>query len=277
LEDQEWVTGKIKLTISGEPVEMEVTVPAGPIKPHRMLPIFQQMSSAIVDVCAQSSENLGKKISCKAGCGACCRQPVPVSEIEAYHLAELVEAMPEPRRTIIKDRFAKAFAHFSKRNWFDELIELQNLRLEDKPEFNAQKYLETVTNYFGEGIACPFLEDESCSIHPDRPLSCREYLVTSPAENCKSPTRDTIDRVPLFMRPSAALRQVGQTNNTGKNLSLVMIEALDLAARSPENYEEKTGKAWTAEFFEHLTDTPIPEDGIESPAAANPKADNLRK
>jgi hypothetical protein len=33
--------------------------------------------------------------------------------------------------------------------------------------------------YFLQGVACPFLEAESCGIHPDRPLACREYLVTS--------------------------------------------------------------------------------------------------
>ncbi len=47
--------------------------------------------------------------------------------------------------------------------------------------------------YFHLGIACPFLEDESCSIHADRPISCREYLVTSPAVNCADP-KPGIDR-----------------------------------------------------------------------------------
>ena len=34
--------------------------------------------------------------------------------------------------------------------------------------------------YFQLGIPCPFLEEESCSIYHDRPITCREYLVTSP-------------------------------------------------------------------------------------------------
>src|SRR3954447_24942564 len=46
--------------------------------------------------------------------------------------------------------------------------------------------------YFALGMACPFLEDESCSIHPDRPIACREYLVTSPAENCSHPSAETV-------------------------------------------------------------------------------------
>ena len=46
----------------------------------------------------------GEAISCKAGCGACCRQLVPVSETEAHHLRDVVEAMPEPRRAAVTAR-----------------------------------------------------------------------------------------------------------------------------------------------------------------------------
>jgi hypothetical protein len=51
--------------------------------------------------------------------------------------------------------------------------------------------------YFEPAIACPFLEDESCSIHPDRPLACREYLVSSPASACAHPSPESIERVDL--------------------------------------------------------------------------------
>jgi NADH:ubiquinone oxidoreductase subunit D len=50
----------------------------------------------------------GATVSCKKGCGACCRQLVPVSEIEARQLKELVEQMPEPRRSEIWARFERA-------------------------------------------------------------------------------------------------------------------------------------------------------------------------
>ena len=40
MENGNWVTGNIVLRINGEPVEMEMTVPDFPVKPHRMLPVF---------------------------------------------------------------------------------------------------------------------------------------------------------------------------------------------------------------------------------------------
>jgi hypothetical protein len=36
------------------------------------------------------------------------------------------------------------------------------------------------------------LENEACSIHPDLPLSCREQLVTLPAQAYSSPDREQI-------------------------------------------------------------------------------------
>lgn len=265
MDNDSWVTGNFVLRINGEPVEMQMTVPAFPIKPHRMLPVFQQMSSAVVDSCVRATEAEGKEISCKAGCGACCRQAVPISEVEAYQLAELVEAMPEPRRSIVKQRFADALAHFTEIDWFSQLIDLKDMASSGDPDFSPDDYERVVTGYMHEGFACPFLEDESCSIHPDRPLVCREYLVTSPAENCKAPTADSIKKVPIFMRPSKALLNLGRTKNMDGISSLMMIEALDFVARNGENFEEKTGQEWTADFFNALTKKDIP--ATSAPAA----------
>ena len=258
MENESWVTGNIVLRVNGEPVEMEMTVPDFPVKPHRMLPVFQQMSSAVVDSCVRAVEDEGKEISCKAGCGACCRQAVPISEIEAYQLAELVEEMPEPRRSEVKRRFADALVHFNNIKWFDKLIGLKDLAYIDDPTFSMAKLNAVTTEYLHEGIACPFLEDESCSIHPHRPLVCREYLVTSPAENCSDPTAETIEKVPIFMRPSKAILNVGRTRKMDGISSLMMIEALDFADRNAENFEEKTGKEWAADFFQVLTSKSVP-------------------
>jgi len=257
MENEEWVTGNVVLRIGGHPVEMQLTVPAAPVKPQRMLPIFQQMSSAVVNLSADSVEAEGGKISCKAGCGACCRQAVPISEVEAYQLADLVEAMPEPRRSVIKKRFDDALKHFISIRWFDELTDLQDMAFENVPGFSPQKYTETITSYMHEDIPCPFLEDESCSIHPNRPLVCREYLVTSPAENCKAPTAETIRRVPIILKPSRAMLKVGQTKNTEGISSLMLIEALNFVERHPDEFDEKTGEQWAADFFGQLTQTEI--------------------
>jgi len=169
MKTEDWVTGQITLSVHGAPLEMQMTVPAKSVKPHRMLPIFQQIANSFTDLGVKAVEAENKKISCKKGCGACCRQPVPLAEIEAYQIAELVENLPEPRRGKVKMRFDEAAKHFHKIGWFEKL---ENCKEKEEIE-------KTVLEYFFEGVACPFLEEESCSIHQDRPVACREYLVTT--------------------------------------------------------------------------------------------------
>ena len=121
----------------------------------------------------KTAEKSGKSISCKAGCGACCRQLVPITPTEAYNLRDLIESLPEPRRSDIRARFAEARRKLDEAGLLEKLLH---------PETVGDELRAVGMEYFRLGIACPFLEAESCSIYPDRPIACREYLVTSPAE-----------------------------------------------------------------------------------------------
>ena len=176
MENEDWVTGNIRISLGGVSLDLQMTVPAKPVKPQRMLPIFQQMTNSFVGLAENTLENAGGRISCQKGCGACCRQAIPLAEIEAYQIAEMVEALPEPHRTRIVNRFDAAWRHFSEIGWFERLDNCINLSSPEREKI--------VLEYFYENVACPFLENECCSIHEARPLACREYLVTSPAINC---------------------------------------------------------------------------------------------
>ena len=244
-DENEWVSGQITLSMNGAQIEMQMTVPAKPVKPMRMLPIFQAMASSFVDTSIEEIEAQGKKISCKAGCGACCRQAVPLAEIEAYQIAELVENMEEPRRSEIKQKFAEACRHFHETNWFERMDEYSKLSHEERQT--------VVLEYFYDGIPCPFLENESCSIHAVRPLACREYLVTSPAENCAKPSADTVDLVKLMVQPSKILRETARSENLQKINFVPLIRALEWARDFPEKMPEKKGTEWVTDFVEKLT------------------------
>jgi Fe-S-cluster containining protein len=180
------VSASFKIAWEGRELSATVTVPTETVSPRRLLPMVQNLTNALVGMGESLVEALGEKVSCKAGCGACCRQLVPVSETEARHIRDLVEAMPEPRRTEVRERFATLRTQLAAAGLLERL-----LRSNDNTR-NAELGIE----YFRAGLACPFLENESCSIHPDRPLSCREYLVTSPPDNCQSPTVNNVRRVP---------------------------------------------------------------------------------
>lgn len=257
MKNEDWVTGNVRLNVSGAPLDLQMTVPAKPVKPQYLLPIFQQMTNAFVGLAEDAVIGAGEKISCAKGCGACCSQAVPLAEIETYQLAELVESMPEPRCTEIKNRFAEAVRHFMEIGWFQRLDECGSLSNEEREK--------VVLEYFYENISCPFLEEGSCSIHQDRPLACREYLVTSPAVNCNNPTAKGIQMVPLPIKPSATVRKITNSQNLNKSVNFVpLILALEWASRHTDEFPEKNGEGWMAEFFTTLTKSELPENSSKT-------------
>ena len=63
--------------------------------------------------------------------------------------------------------------------------------------------------YFTYQVACPFLENESCSIHESRPIACREYLVTSSPEYCSSAKGEGIENVQHLFKVKEAVISLG--------------------------------------------------------------------
>ncbi|MDI1328154.1 MAG: YkgJ family cysteine cluster protein [Brevundimonas sp.] len=191
-EGEATATGRVVLEVGGERISVEMTVPAGLVTVEDVLPIVHGLSSLFATRATARVAAEGQEVSCRAGCGACCRQLVPVAPAEARALARLVEAMPEPRRRHVRRRFEAA------------LDTLAPLGLMERLDQNRDDRQGIAREYFAAGVACPFLEDEACSIHANRPLSCREYLVTSPPDLCAA-LAPGIERVALEARPSLAL------------------------------------------------------------------------
>ncbi|MEO8648150.1 MAG: YkgJ family cysteine cluster protein [Acidobacteriota bacterium] len=241
---EEWETANVQFTISGRPVEMGFTVPAKPVTLRRMLPVFQMISDNFNNVGEQQLNETGKSISCKAGCGACCRQLVPVSEPEAHQLTELVDNLPEPRRNEIRKRFSEANDRLRTTGFFE--------RLAEAARSDEAKYRATVREYFALQIACPFLEKESCSIHKDRPVACREYLVTSPAEFCTSAQGDKIENVAYLFKVKDSLITIGRSHLSPELPFIPLIRSLEWSEKVPETNEERPGRKWMEAFFEVL-------------------------
>ena len=252
MDNEDWITGRVNLRIGTQPVALELTVPAKPVQLHRMLPVFQQLTDMFVDASVGVAAADGRAVSCKAGCGACCRQAVPISEAEVQQIAELVEAMPEPRRTEIRARFAAGVARIRPTGWFDAMDATVTGPPPEPPELARQRLTELALQYFHQGVPCPFLEDESCSIHPDRPLACREYLVSSPAEHCAVLASGTVRKIEMALKPSRMLRRASRERRFGANRFLPLLLALELAERYPRQLPEKTGPEWMADFFGEL-------------------------
>lgn len=182
-------TAVIELTVMGTRVKAEIPVPEGNVRPAALLPVFQSFADTVVDIAVQKAVGSGQTLSCRKGCGACCRQLAPISGAEIQRLREVVGAMPTERRDEIRSRFAT----------IEQRLEEAGIagQLGDIGALDADEARRLGRGYFALGLACPFLEDESCSVHAERPVACREYVVSSPPEHCAAPSAETVVKIPV--------------------------------------------------------------------------------
>ena len=96
-------TATLRLTVGTLRIAHPVTVPNAPVLAAEIVPALQALVNAVVE-----TAEAGQAISCRKGCGACCRQLVPVSRTEGERLLQLVAAMPNERRAALSARFAAA-------------------------------------------------------------------------------------------------------------------------------------------------------------------------
>ena len=220
-------TATLRLTVGDLRIVHPISVPNGPIEAADAVPALQGLVNAVV-----AAAEAGKTVSCRKGCGACCRQLVPVSSSEGERLLRVVDSMPAGRRDALKARFAAAEAAITGAGL-------------DQRQGRSDRELSVA--YFALGIPCPFLEDESCSIHQERPLICREYLVSSPPELCAGPTQEGVTPLPV---PKVSLAARGLQDEADGWFPLALLMAW--RRTRPRRTTRRSGPEWVQRFLRQL-------------------------
>jgi Fe-S-cluster containining protein len=244
------LTADVELGGPGWRLRVNLTVPKRKTSLRQVLPMVQSLADAVVDQGVQTAAKEHEPISCKRGCGACCRQLVPIAEVEARRLEEVIQSFPEARRQQVRDRFAEARRRLGQAGLLEKLQ-------------NAGQWSDSETRplglaYFGLGIPCPFLDEESCSIYSDRPIACREYLVTSPPDNCAHPSADSVRCLKLPLKVSTALHRCEDEVPRQSLRWVPLILAPEWATEHPEEPERLPGPQWVEKLIGNLTGKEIP-------------------
>ena len=192
------VTVNFSLALGEARIDVSAEAPSGDVTVTQMLPVLQTLTDRFIEGAVAKLGEMGEQVSCRAGCGACCRQLIPLSLIEAEALAQWIRTLPEEQQIALQGRFHAALGTLSEHGILEKMS--PELWEEGIPASR-----QVVIDYLGARVACPFLENESCSIHPIRPLVCREYLVTSPPEFCSMPSADKVKGVNIPLKLSKAL------------------------------------------------------------------------
>lgn len=251
---------RFELKAGGVTLQGEAELPAGPVSVEDMLPVFHGLGSALVNIAVQAVEADGHSISCRAGCGACCRQIVPITEHEARALSELVFSLPEPRRTRVLLRFRDAVLQIEAAGIRPRIEQLHLIG-------ERSDRVRLGIDYFSLGIPCPFLEDESCSIHEVRPMACREYLVTSDPVHCQDPASLEVVGVHLPAKPSHSLSCFGEGDGHHRFVLVPLVLSLQFAAANPAPEAHVPAPEMLKRFLEFLDGRDFPES---EPAAEGP-------
>lgn len=127
------------------------------------------------DFAARASADPAIGITCGTGCIACCHQPVPVSPAEVRSIIAALDGSGADHRARVADRAAAAVSALAANGL-------------DPAAFAGDRDATRGASLrsFAMRLPCPLLEDGLCSVHADRPLACREYLVASDPTHCWS-------------------------------------------------------------------------------------------
>jgi Fe-S-cluster containining protein len=258
------VTANFSLPIGSAALSASVQLPTGSTNLTQLLPIIQNLENVIIDKVSSESAASGHPVSCRAGCGACCRQLVPINLFEAEALSRWLTTLPEDQMAILRQRFHRALAALHSAGILDRIL---NGSWTIDEEHSTQLALD----YFHAGVPCPFLDNESCSIHPIRPLICREYLVTSPPELCSDPSVNNVSGIQLPLRLSRAMFAMGkeiEQEHRGM-IPLVFLLAWAESGARPGNGIAGTGPEVFKKFLDHLSRFAIPEPSRAEPASSS--------
>jgi Fe-S-cluster containining protein len=197
-----------------------------------LVPTACALTNALVERAIQGEAQAGHTLSCRAGCGACCRQMVPLSPPEAFYLMDVIDALEPARRGEVLQQFDDIVNVLDQRGMIDRLLD---------PQPSDEPALPVAREYFSLGLACPFLVDESCGIHPHRPVACRDYNVTSPVEWCARPYEHEVAKVPLPLPLSVPLSRLA-ASVAGIRPCLV---PLTLVPRWVQQHRELRSRRWS--------------------------------
>jgi Fe-S-cluster containining protein len=233
-------------TPAGE-LSTSVEVPLNLVPITAIVPLTRRLGEEATALEQAQIQDAGQQISCRKGCAACCRMLVPVSPPEAFALKALVEALPDERRQVLLDKLSRARARLEQTGLLARLTALA----ETGRPLSDEEMEPINRDYYALRMACPFLEQESCSIYENRPAACRELLVTTPADLCNDLLNNPIQPLPAPLRVGTVLALLWSELKETPPTLIPLPMALDWADR---HAEEEQGRWRGADLLEHMLD-----------------------
>jgi hypothetical protein len=157
----------------------------------------------------------------------------------------------------VRKRFADAIEKLRSAGMLDRLRDAKAIDVEEISALGEQ--------YFRLGIPCPLLEDESCSIYADRPLICRQYIVSSDPVHCTDATARNVQRINVPGKLGAAAARWDHQMKMSRSAAspdddmpwVPLVLALEFTQSRQNDEPELTGPQQMQAMMSALTDSSL--------------------
>lgn len=161
-----------------------------------IVPLARTISSKLAIAFLDTLGKDGRIVACCKGCSACCNYLIPLSVPEAFRLRQELLLQPEDDLNRILQ------------SCLDTTQSMLDIRPPAFSSQSGQSQIDRISKWYsGFKLACPFLSDGLCVSYEQRPLACREHIVTGSSFFCQPDHGGAPD---VATMPVSVLEALGQ-------------------------------------------------------------------
>lgn len=222
--------------ILGGTVHFRISVARGQARLSDIAPLARRLSTKLALVVLERLGEKGEFVPCRKGCSTCCSYLIPLSVPEVFRFREEVLAMPaEQGRAVLRLCLDTA----------ERILEVGPGEFDTSglAETDEQIEINRVGRWYG-GLeaACPLVSDGLCTLYEQRPIVCREHIVTGSALLCQA---ERTDKSHVVAMPVSVVQALGEL---AAELEQSDIEAVMLPLALPwaEEHIWRSQRRWPA-------------------------------
>lgn len=226
----------LEFNVLDEPVDLHIAVADRQATLADIVPLARKLATKLALVVLDKLKNEGKIVPCRKGCSACCSYLTPLSVPEVFCLRQEVLAMPADQgRTVLKSCLETAKKILE--NWPGKF------ETNELTKINGQSRHSDISRWYaGLELLCPLSSDGLCTAYQQRPIACREHLVTGSVLSCNAKKTDELQ---VVQTPVSILEALAQLT---AELEQSTVEAVMLPLALPWAQEnlERANQTWPA-------------------------------
>jgi Fe-S-cluster containining protein len=224
-----------ELDIAGKKIPFHINVTAKNATLADIVPLARKISTKLAAVFTADLVEKGYSIPCCKGCCACCSSLIPLSVPEAFRLREELLAMPND----VSNQIMRSCINTAEKI----LDKAQRTAQMEGFSKNGKPRISQINKWYGElKLPCPFLSESLCTLYEQRPLACREHIVTGSSASCQIKSKC---RPNVAIMPVSVLEALGQLTSELEQTEVGAI-MLPLSFAWAQDNIERAKRKWPA-------------------------------